>query len=107
MADSKPMENDPQHIAQPIEEALLRLMRPDLLQIYQQEKDRHREELQAIETARKRAQNMIRRLFGKLREQKEAELEQEYLERIQGESDRHDQFMRELRETIRDHWDAK
>ena len=86
-------------IGESVEEALLRILRPDLLDQYRKEKERHREELRAIEQARKRARQMIRRLFGGLRERKETELEQEYLERVQGEDDRHARFMEELRET--------
>jgi hypothetical protein len=97
-------EDEPVHIGQPVEEALLHIMRPDLLTEYQNEKQRHREELTAIETARKRARQWLRRLFGPLRERKEQELEDEYVERVQGEDDRHARFMDELRETIRDHW---
>jgi hypothetical protein len=96
-------ENDPVPVGEPVEEALLRILRPDLLTQYQREKERHREEKRAIDTARKRARHMIRRLFGPLRERKEAELEAEYLERVQGEDDRHAKWMAELRETIRDH----
>ncbi len=90
-------------VGESVEEALLRLLRPDLLDQYRKEKVRHREELRAIDQARKRARQMIRRLFGGLRERKEMELEQEHLERVQGEDDRHARFMEELRETIRDH----
>jgi hypothetical protein len=96
-------ENDPVPIGEPVEEALLRILRPDLLEQYQREKERHRDEQKAIETAKKRARQMIRRLFGPLRERKEEELEAEYLERVQGEDDRHARWMAELRETIRDH----
>ena len=78
-------------------------MRPDLLEQYRREKERHREELRAIEQARLRAMAMIRRLFGPLRERKEVELEDEYMERVQGEDDRHARFMEALRETIRDY----
>ncbi len=96
-------EKGPQPIGQAVEEALLRIMRPDLLEQYQREKERHREELKAVETARKRARQLIRRLFGKLREQRQEDLEAEYLERVQGEADRHAAWMAELRETIRDY----
>jgi hypothetical protein len=70
---------------------------------YKQENERHRDEKAAIELAHKRARNMIRRLFGNVREMKEAELEAEYLERVQCEADRHARFIQELRESIRDH----
>ena len=90
-------------IGESVVEALLRIMRPDLLEQYRQEKERHREELRAIEQALERAQQMIRRLFGGLRERKEAELKQEHTERVQGEADRHAKWMAELREAIRDH----
>lgn len=97
-------DNDPLPLSQSIEEALLRIVRPDLLEQYRRENERHREELRAIESARKRARQMIRRLFGSLREQKTVELEQEYTERVQTEADRHAKWLAELRETIRDHW---
>lgn len=96
-------EQQPEPIGQTIEEALLTILRPDLLELYKQEKQRHREERKAIEQACKRARAMLKRLFGKLREEKETELEAEYLERLQGEDDRHARFLQELRETIRDH----
>ncbi len=47
---------------------------------------------------------MIQRLFGPLKELREADLEAEHLERVQGEVDRHARWMDELRESIRDHW---
>jgi hypothetical protein len=100
-------ENDPVRLSQSIEDALVRIIRPDLLEQYQQEKERHREELRAIELARKRAWQMIRRFFGNLRERKADELEQEYTERVQAEADRHAKWLAELRETIRDHWGAE
>jgi hypothetical protein len=92
-------------IGESVDEALLRILRPDLLDQYREEKERHREELRAIERARRRALQMIRRLFGGLRERKQTELEQEYAERVQGEDDRHARFLAELRETIRGHRD--
>src|ERR1051325_160731 len=97
------MEDDTPPVSEAIEEALVKIIRPDLLDLYIKEKARHREELKAIEAARKRARQMIKRLFGKLRQQKEQELELEYLERVQGEADRHSRFLDELRETIRDY----
>ncbi|MHB1422852.1 MAG: hypothetical protein ACYC3I_06600 [Gemmataceae bacterium] len=100
-------DNDPVLLSQSIEEALVRIVRPDLLEQYRREKERHREELRAIESARKRARQMIRRFFGSLREQKAAELEQEYTERVQAEADRHAKWLAGLRETIRDHWRAE
>lgn len=100
-------ENDPTRLSQSIEEALVRILRPDLLEQYRQEKKRHRQELQAIELARRKARQMIRRFFGSLREQKADELEQEYTERVQAEVDRHAKWLTELRETIRDHWKAE
>lgn len=96
------MDEGPQPIREAVPEALLRIIRPDMLEMYTKEKQRHREELEAIETARKRGKSMIRRLFGKLREQKERDLEDEYMERVQGEDDRHDRFLQELRMMIRD-----
>ncbi|MCI0461140.1 MAG: hypothetical protein L0Z62_29690, partial [Gemmataceae bacterium] len=100
-------ENDPARLSQPIEEALVRIIRPDLLEQYQREKERHREELRAIELARKKARQMIRRFFGNLRERKADELEQEYTGRVQAEADRHAKWLAELRETIRDYWRAE
>jgi hypothetical protein len=97
------MEND----SQPIEAALLKIMRPDLLEQYSKEKERHRQELKDIEQAMKRARQLLKRLFGKLKEQKETELEAEHLERVQGEVDRHARFMLELKETIKDEADPK
>jgi hypothetical protein len=94
---------EPQPIAEPIEQALVKILRPDLLDGYLAEKERHREEMKAIETARKRARAWLKRLFGPVRARKEEELEAEHLERVQGEDDRHARFMEELRETIRDH----
>jgi hypothetical protein len=99
-------DNDSVLLCQSIEEALVRIVRPELLEQYRQEKERHREELGAIERARTRARQMIRRFFGSLREQKTAELEREYTERVQAEVDRHAKWLAELRETIRDHWRA-
>jgi hypothetical protein len=96
--------DEPVPISEVLPEAILRIMRPDLLEAYQEEKERHREELKDIERAMKRARQMLKRLFGKLRVQREGELEAEYLERTQEESDRHDRFLLELKETIRDHW---
>src|SRR4051812_21677375 len=96
-------EEDPVPISEPIEEALLRLVQPSLLEQYQAEKDRHREELRSIEVARKRARAWLKRLFGPVLQRREAELEAEYLERTQGEADRHAHFLAELRETIRDY----
>jgi hypothetical protein len=98
-------EDEPHPIGESVEEALLHLLRPDLLDQYRAEKKRHREELRTIERARRRALQMIRRLFGGLRERKQTELEQEYAERVQGEDDRHARFLDELRETIRAHRD--
>src|ERR1051326_952543 len=95
------MEEDPIPISEPIEEALVKILRPDLLASYQREKTRHREEMRAIEQARKRARHILRRFFGKLRVQKELELEDEYVEHVQEEDDRFARFMTELRETIR------
>lgn len=100
-------DNDPLPLCQSIEEALLRIVRPDLLEQYRRENERHREELRAIESARKRARQMIRRFFGSLREQKADELEQEYTERVQAEVDRHAKWLTALGETIRDHWRAE
>ncbi len=96
-------DNDPVLLSHSIEEALVRIVRPELLEQYRREKERHREELRAIEQARKRARQLIRRFFGSLREQKTAELEQEYTERLKTEVDRHAKWLAELRETIRDH----
>ena len=42
-------EDLPAPIGQSVEEALLKIMRPDLLTTYQQEKGRHREEKKAID----------------------------------------------------------
>jgi hypothetical protein len=100
-------ENDPARLSQSIDEALVQIIRPDLLEQYQREKERHRQELRATELARKKARQMIRRFFGNLREQKAGELEQEYTERMQAEADRHAKWLDELRETIRDHWRAE
>jgi len=100
-------EEGPVPIGEPIEQALLRLLRPDLLQLFRDERERHKQEKQQIETARKRAQALLWRCFrSPLREKKEAELERKYVERVQGEVDRHNRFLQELRETIRDHWDT-
>jgi hypothetical protein len=100
-------DNDPVLLSQSIEEALVRIVRPDLLEQYRREKERHREELRAIELALKRAKRMLRHFFGSLREQKADQLEQEYTERVQAEVDRHAKWLAELRETIRDHWRAE
>lgn len=78
-------------------------MRPELLDAYRKEKERHREEKAEIERMLKRARQLLKRFFGKLRAQKEDELEREYLDRTQQEGDRHSRFMQELREIIRDH----
>jgi hypothetical protein len=95
--------SEPVPLSEPLQEAMLRIMRPDLLEAYQTEQIRHREELQAIETAMKRARQSIKRLFGKVRMKSETELEAEHLERTQGEIDRHADILHELRESIRDH----
>lgn len=97
------MDEGPQPISEAIPEAMLRIMRPDLLTLYQAEKKRHREEIEVIEAAMTRAQRSLRRLFGPLKERRETDLEADYLERKQGEADRHDRFMQELREMIHDH----
>lgn len=100
-----PENEPPVPISQPVEEALLRILRPDLLAQYNGEKERHREELRQIEQACQRARAWIWQTFrGPLREQKREELEQEYVERVQGEEDRHANWLAELRATIRDHW---
>ena len=100
-------ENEPTPISEPVEALLVRYVRPDLLEGYTREKQRHREELAAIEQARRRARQWLKRLFSPLRERKEQELEEVYLERVQGEADRHDRYMAELRETLRDHKKAE
>src|SRR4051794_34972559 len=94
-------------VSEAIDQALLKILRPDLLEQYQKEKLRHREELRAIDVAMKRARQLLKRLFGPVRERKEAELEAEYLERTQGEVDRHTAWLAELKETVRDHWSAE
>jgi hypothetical protein len=98
--------DDPQPIAEPIEEALLRILRPDLLTSYRQERDRHNQEKQAIEDAMRRARNLLWQCFQEpIREQKEEELQAEYLERVPSEDDRHDRALTEIREVIRDYLD--
>lgn len=102
------MDDEPQPIGEAIEPAILKMQRPDLLDSYLKEKERHREELKAIEEARKKTRAWIWQCFRRpLREQKCAELEAKHLERVRGEEDRHARFMNELRKSIRDHLDSK
>src|SRR5262249_34552209 len=100
---------EPHPTGELIEAALLRIMRPDLLEQYQKEKERHREEKETIERLRQVARSNLWRWFrkGPIRERKRRELEQEYVERLHDEDDRHARFLEELREMIRDHWDAE
>lgn len=91
----------------PVEEALLRMMGPDLLRTYREESDRHREAKRNIEQIRKRSRATIRRFFRPpLREEKEARLEEEHRERVEEEANQHARFLRELREAILRHWDT-
>jgi len=96
-------ESQPEPISESLEEALLNILRPDLVEQYKAEKERHKNEKVAIEQALKRARQWLKRLFGPVLEQRTAELEAEHLERVQGEEDRHAAWLAELRETIRDH----
>lgn len=95
---------EPQPIGPAIDEALLNLLPPDLLEQYKAEKARHSEEMKEIAKALRKAQRFIRdRFYGALQGKKMEELDIEYTERTQGEMDRHARFLAELKETILDH----
>ncbi len=95
----------PEPIGEPIDEAMLLLMRPDLLEQYRSEKLRHRQAKREIERARQRTHNWIWKCFcSPLKEQKYAEVEAENLERLRQEDGRYARFLEELRDEIRTHW---
>ena len=63
-----------------------------------------RRQAPSIENLRRKARRWLWHCFRPpLRDQKAAELEQEYVERMQGEDDKHARFMEELRAMILDH----
>lgn len=67
-------ENQPGPISEPMEEALLRNIRPDFLEQSKAKKERHRKEKKAIERAMRRAKQSLKRLFGQVLERSKAEL---------------------------------
>jgi hypothetical protein len=94
--------DEPEPIGQSVEEAFVKLIRPELLDAYRNEKDRHRKALKAIEDTRKRTRAWIWRCFrSPIREKKYEALETEHAERLRAEEERHANFIADLKEKIR------
>lgn len=88
-------------IAEPIEEATIRLIRPDLLPSYSEEKKRHKEAKRTIDRAAQLARGRLRRLFGPVRERIAGEIEERHDQQQRKEDERHRQFLDGIRALIR------
>src|SRR3954447_19493166 len=98
------MEDDPTPSGEPIEEDLVKILPPDLLPSFLEEKARHREELKSIERTVKMARARVKKWFyGPVLEKKQEEVEVEYQQRRQAEMDQHTAWLAELKETIQGH----